>query len=62
MKTKHCMYCEHIGQLHYTGECLKGHKPRFYMPRNNDPYDDGYGYKKKCADFKSRFKNTEKQQ
>lgn len=28
-------------------------KPRFYMPRNNDPYDACWGYKRKCSSFVS---------
>lgn len=33
--------------------CTIGHNPKFYMPRNNDPYDPRWGYKRKCDDFES---------
>lgn len=31
--------------------CEKGHRPRFYMPRNHNPYDDLAGWKRRCNDF-----------
>ena len=30
--------------------CAKGHKPRFYMPRNYSDID--YGWKRRCDDFR----------
>jgi len=33
--------------------CAKGHKPRFYMPRNDNPLDLNWGWKRACADFKT---------
>jgi hypothetical protein len=33
-----------------TFECHKGHKPRFYLPR--DMMDTTWGWKRKCADYK----------
>ena len=32
-------------------KCKKGYKPRFYTPKNGNPYGD-YGFKKRCEDFK----------
>jgi len=31
--------------------CEKGHKPRWYAQRNDNPHDLDYGYKRKCADY-----------
>jgi len=30
--------------------CLKGHRPRFYLPAS-DPSCNNWGYKRRCEDF-----------
>lgn len=55
MKTQYCHDCIHKSFPEILGKlkCRKGHKPRFYMPRDNNPLDTLYGWKRKCADFES---------
>lgn len=58
MKTRDCQECM-WGFYCYTENykdgdkftCLEGHKPRFYMPRDENPYNYDWGYKRKCGDF-----------
>jgi hypothetical protein len=49
---RHCEDCQHreFVEASYL-RCLKGHKPLFYLPRNGDPYDASWGWKRRCADF-----------
>lgn len=50
MKAKDCLTCKQHSLHGKYGEilvCAKGHKPRFYMPRNN--FD--FGWKRRCLDF-----------
>ena len=53
MKTTHncegCKFREWVGDSGLR--CLKGHKPRFYAPRNGNPYSDGWGWRRRCDDF-----------
>ena len=56
IKTQHCEECAFRQWVGSSGlKCLKGHKPRFYMPRTED--SAGYigmndcGWKRRCADF-----------
>lgn len=41
--------CELCTKWTGTIPCEAGHRPRFYVPRS--PYDDSWGWKRKCADF-----------
>jgi len=52
MKTRHCDECKFC-DFRKMGEmtCGKGHKPRFYMPRDKYPYLTDWGWKRKCADY-----------
>ena len=53
LKTRQCEECAHAD---YSGElmkCGKGHRPRFYLPKGNYPYDEYWGWKRRCADFKA---------
>lgn len=34
-----------------TLRCLRGHKPRFYHPKNGNFYNSSWGYKRRCDDF-----------
>ena len=43
-----CLFFYYVKGTNWT-VCLKGHKPRFYMPRSD--YDYTCGYKRRCADF-----------
>jgi hypothetical protein len=62
MKTQHCDQCIHFlfeeqvqqgsRWITHVGLCLLGHKPKFYKPKST--LDTGYGYKRKCSDFKSQ--------
>lgn len=47
----HCDECKH-GNLGDTVTCGKGHKPKFYLPRN--VLDTEYGWKRVCGDFERR--------
>ena len=52
MKTRHCDECKHCDMRPLAGMvCEKGHKPRFYMPRDSYPYSNGWGWKRKCFDY-----------
>ncbi len=52
MKTRHCDECTHCDMRPIGGmTCEKGHKPRFYMPRDKYPYCNNWGWKRKCADY-----------
>lgn len=48
------MDCAHADASVHIGLqiCSKGHKPRFYMPR--DELDLDWGWKRKCTDFQER--------
>jgi hypothetical protein len=49
---RYCEDCQHREFVKVSDlRCLKGHKPRFYLPRNGDPYDANWGWKRRCADF-----------
>ena len=49
MKTQNCNECKYLTDDE-NDPCTLGNKPRFYKPKNDDPYAD-FGYKKKCVDF-----------
>jgi hypothetical protein len=62
MKAKPCDECRHatIKRYLYKGPpefevltCAKKHKPRFYMPRHDNPLDLNWGWKRACADFET---------
>jgi len=50
---RHCEDCQHREWVKVSNglRCRKGHKPRFYKPRNGNPYDAEWGWKRRCADF-----------
>jgi hypothetical protein len=51
-----CWDCDHHREVFepvVTLICAKGHKPRFYLPR--DMMDADWGWKRQCEEFKSRF-------
>jgi hypothetical protein len=49
-KAHHCEDCQHREWFPISFlRCKKGHKPRFYTPRN--PHDGDFGWKRRCADF-----------
>lgn len=58
MKTKFCDECQYARYAYdqdgFGGDlwCSKKHKPRFYNPKSCSPMEDGWGYKRKCGDFK----------
>ena len=56
METRHCDECRHYNDEDVPGAnvCEKGHKPRWYSQRNDNPHDLDYGYKRKCADYEER--------
>lgn len=65
MSAKHCDECKHatVKWYEYRGPpafdvltCAKKHKPRFYMPRNDNPLDLNWGWKRVCADFETANK------
>jgi hypothetical protein len=55
--TRICHRCISFSWAGYKegGVCKKGHKPRFYdrTPRQILSGDKGWGYKRRCADYKS---------
>lgn len=57
-KTKRCHECKHYAMYGWSDltrePCKKLHKPRFYMPRNGNPYDPLSGYRRKCDDFEPK--------
>lgn len=58
LKTRHCDGCIHFAydrqDAEETGDlCSKGHRPRFYLPRNHNPHDPIMGWRRKCADFEA---------
>lgn len=48
-------WCEDCKFRRWVGDdglrCVKGHKPRFYIPSSGNPYHDDYGWKRRCLDF-----------
>jgi len=56
MKTALCHECKHFKNEHYLlgkDMCKLGHKPRFYNPPTMMKYyENNWGWKKKCEDFK----------
>lgn len=47
--TRRASQCDLCTQWAGTLPCAAGHRPRFYLPRS--PYDDAWGWKRRCADF-----------
>ena len=50
LTTKDCFACTNFVPTEEL--CIKGHKPRFYMPKH--PLDFNFGFKRKCLDFVNR--------
>jgi hypothetical protein len=50
-----CLDCRHRSLNDEAGRlaCLRGHKPRFYPPR--DMRDVSWGWKRRCSDFLLRL-------
>jgi hypothetical protein len=38
--------------------CEKGHKPRFYMPKSDNPLCNDWGWKRNCEDYEAKSWNT----
>ncbi len=55
-KTRNCGDCKH--RISFRVECSKGHRPRFYPPK--DERDDNWGFKRRCVDFEERKDGWEK--
>ena len=54
MKMQFCDECaNHRFQKVAEVVCTLDHKPRFYMPKNDNPHDQNYGWKRRCEDFKA---------
>lgn len=55
MKAKYCDECKNFNDEDVPGAkvCEKGHRPRWYAQKNDNPHDMGYGYKRNCNDFES---------
>ncbi len=51
-KTRQCADCEHAAWGKHACACTKGHRLRFYIPR--DALDRDCGYKRRCADYKEK--------
>ena len=48
--THNCEECQFREWVGDSGlRCLKAHKPRFYGPRRNERFDEGW--RRRCADF-----------
>ena len=62
MKTQWCEECRHfdgdlLDRLGRGNPCTKGHRPRFYNPKNLTQAHTGiYGWKRRCEDFEGREK------
>jgi hypothetical protein len=58
MKATHCDECKHFNDEDVPGArvCEKNHKPRWYAPKNDNPHDLDYGYKRKCGDYEGKRK------
>lgn len=56
--TRHCEECWHFDGTKAVEDlppCEKGHKTRFYRPKDDvDPHDSSWGWKRKCEDFKEQ--------
>ena len=50
-----CAYAAHwndnAGKVHM--HCQKGHRPRFYVPRKDNPHGD-FGWKRRCEDYQEK--------
>lgn len=60
MKAKNCDECKFFhapSELRPRASCAKGHKPRFYSPKNGNPYDFDWGWKRRCNDFEQEKTN-----
>ncbi len=57
MKIKYCMECQHrffkTNSEESLLKCGKGHKPKFYLPKNGNPYFTNWGWKRNCSDFET---------
>lgn len=56
MQTRNCEECKHSqSYLPEEMRCLKGHKPRFYTPKDiSDAMRGNWGWKGKCEDFEEK--------
>jgi len=54
-KAKHCDECKHSYNRDWDLRlhCNKGHKPKFYKPKNLHctVFTDSWGWKRRCEDF-----------
>ena len=55
MKAKHCDECKHFNDEDVPGApvCWKGHHPRWYNQKHDNPHDTDYGYKRACTDYEA---------
>jgi len=53
-KTRHCDECKHFTryETRHPTVCKLGHQPMFRKPKNEDPHDSSWGWKRRCEDFK----------
>ena len=60
--TRHCEECMHFAAPQtyadsvehlVTGRsfCQKGHPPKFYKPKSDNPHATDWGYKRRCEDY-----------
>ena len=65
-KASYCIDCQRRslhGEYSEKLECLKGHRPRFYKPKNPKLYwAEDYGWKRICSDYKRRLSHVKQNQ
>lgn len=53
IKMRHCDECaNHRAVIGNELACALDHKPRWFAPKNDNPHDINYGWKRKCEDFR----------
>lgn len=60
-KVRQCDECKHrivdpdvdLNAIKANRICAQGHKPRFYLPNSDNPYDTDWGWKRNCNDFEA---------
>jgi len=63
LKARQCTGCAHLYFSFKRGitiYCGKGHKPRFYQPRNE--LDQDWGWKRRCSDFLPSYEPLPKEE
>lgn len=62
IKMRYCDECaNHRAVIGNELACALDHKPRWFSPKNDNPRDQNYGWKRRCEDFREMRHNARNQ-